>query len=59
MIKGRVRMHTPHGEEVYEAGDVFYWPPPHALEVIEDAEYVHFSPPREFQEVLDHLREVR
>ena len=56
MIRGRVRMHTAHGEEVYEAGQVFYWPPGHAPEFLEDAEYIDFSPPREFREVLDHIR---
>ena len=56
MIKGRVKMHTADGEEIYETGQVFYWPAGHAPEVLEDAEYIDFSPPEEFRQVLDHIR---
>jgi hypothetical protein len=49
-------MRTEDGEEVYEAGQAFYWPPGHAPEALEDCEYVDFSPTKEFGEVIDHLR---
>ena len=56
LLKGRVRMHTRNGGEVYEAGQAFYWAPGHAPEALEDSEYVDFSPTDEFNHVLDHIR---
>jgi hypothetical protein len=56
ILKGRIRMHTPDGEEDYAAGDVVYWPPGHAPEALEDSEYVDFSPTDEFRQVLDHVK---
>jgi hypothetical protein len=56
LFKGRLKMRTEDGEEVYEAGQAFYWPPGHAPEALEDCEYVDFSPTKEFGEVIDHLR---
>jgi hypothetical protein len=56
VLKGRIRMHTPDGEEEYAAGDVVYWPPGHAPEALEDSEYVDFSPTEEFRPVLDHIK---
>jgi hypothetical protein len=56
MLKGRIRMHTPDGEEEYAAGDVAYWPPGHAPEALEDSEYIEFSPTDEFRSALDHVR---
>lgn len=56
MIKGRLRMRTADGEEIYEAGQAFYWGPGHAPEALEDCEYVDFSPTEAFNHVLDHVR---
>ena len=56
VLKGRVRMHTRNGGDVYEAGQAFYWAPGHAPEALEDSEYVDFSPTDEFNHVLDHIR---
>ncbi len=56
VLKGRVKMHTPDGEEVYEAGQAFYWAPGHAPEALEDSEYVDFSPTDELEQVIDHIR---
>jgi hypothetical protein len=56
ILKGRIRMHTPDGEEDYAAGDVVYWPAGHAPEALEDSEYIDFSPTREFRPVLDHIK---
>ncbi|MFG2682112.1 hypothetical protein [Streptomyces sp. NPDC048392] len=56
LLKGRLKMHTKDGEEMYEAGEAFYWAPGHAPEALEDCEYVDFSPTQEFDEVIDHVR---
>ncbi|WP_328347520.1 hypothetical protein [Streptomyces violaceus] len=47
-------MVTKDGEEVYEAGQAFYWPPGHAPVALEDCEYVD-SPADEFTAVIDHI----
>ncbi|WP_311203295.1 hypothetical protein [Streptomyces gossypii] len=49
-------MRTAGGDEIYEAGQAFYWAPGHAPEALEDCEYVDFSPTKEFSEVVDHLK---
>jgi hypothetical protein len=56
MISGRLRMRTAGGEEIYEAGDAFYWAPGHAPEALEDCEYVDFSPTHELEQVVEHIR---
>jgi hypothetical protein len=56
LLKGRMKMHTRDGEEVYEAGQAFYWAPGHAPEALEDTEYVDFSPTRDFAKVIEHIQ---
>ncbi len=56
LLKGRVKMHTRDGEEVYEAGQAVYWAPGHAPEALEDSEYVDFSPTDEFNHVIEHIK---
>ncbi|MER6116301.1 hypothetical protein [Streptomyces sp. NPDC001743] len=56
LVKGRLKMRTKHGDDVYEAGQAFYWAPGHAPEALEDCEYVDFSPTKEFNEVIDHIK---
>ncbi|GAA2353412.1 cupin domain-containing protein [Nonomuraea africana] len=56
MFKGRLRMRTKEGDEIYEAGQAFYWAPGHVPEAIEDCEYIDFSPTNEFVTVIDHVR---
>jgi hypothetical protein len=56
MISGRIKMHTPDGEQIYEAGEAVYWAPGHAPEALEDSDYVDFSPTQEFNEVIDHIK---
>jgi hypothetical protein len=56
LLEGRVKMHTPDGEGLYEAGQAFYWAPGHAPEALEDSEYVDFSPTDEFNHVIDHIK---
>jgi hypothetical protein len=55
MLKGRVMMRTEGGEEIYEAGQAFYWSPGHAPVALEDSEYVDSSPTEEFAKVIRHL----
>lgn len=56
MLKGRLKMVTKDGEEIYEAGQAFYWPPGHAPVALEDCEYVDFSPTEAFTTVIDHIK---
>ncbi|MEU8983631.1 hypothetical protein [Streptomyces sp. NPDC048309] len=56
LLKGRLRMRTKTGDEIYEAGQAFYWAPGHAPEAVEDCEYVDFSPSKEFSEVIHHVK---
>jgi hypothetical protein len=56
MVKGRLLMRTRDGDQVYEAGQAFYWGPGHAPVALEDCEYVDFSPTEAFNHVLDHVR---
>jgi hypothetical protein len=56
MLKGKLKMKTSNGDEVYEAGQAFYWPPGHSPEALEDTEYVDFSPTAEFNEVIRHIQ---
>ena len=44
MIKGRLLMRTPRGEEVYTAGEAFYWAPGHVPVALEDCECIDFAP---------------
>ncbi|MDQ3932377.1 MAG: hypothetical protein M3252_06025 [Actinomycetota bacterium] len=55
LLEGRVRMHTRDSEQVYEAGEAFYWAPGHAPEALEDSEYVDFSPTDDFNHVINHI----
>jgi len=56
MLRGKLVMHTPSGDEVYEAGQAFYWPPGHAPEALEDCEYIDVSPAAELKHVVDHVK---
>jgi len=49
-------MKTKDGEQVYEAGQPFYWSPGHAPMALEDSEYVDFSPTEEFAAVIRHIK---
>jgi hypothetical protein len=55
MLKGRLAMRTDHGDDVYQAGEAFYWPPGHVPIALEDSEYVDFSPTEAFAPVIRHL----
>ncbi|MFD7238017.1 hypothetical protein ACFWAT_22260 [Streptomyces syringium] len=56
MFKGRLKLKTKHGDEIYEAGQAFYWAAGHAPEALEDCEFVDFSPTQKFNEVIDHVK---
>ncbi|WTW93034.1 hypothetical protein OG216_06425 [Streptomycetaceae bacterium NBC_01309] len=56
LIKGRLKMHTPSGDDVYEAGQAYYWGPGHVPEALEDSEFVEFSPTEDFRKVVDHVK---
>ncbi|MEU3226440.1 hypothetical protein ABZ695_25240 [Streptomyces sp. NPDC006976] len=56
LFKGRLKMRTPEGDEFYEAGGAFHWPPGHAPVALEDCEYVDFSPTEDFNRVLEHIK---
>lgn len=55
MIRGRLLMRTPDGDETYEAGQAFYWGPGHAPEALEDCEYIDVSPTHELETVIGHV----
>jgi len=55
MLDGRLKMVTKDGDEVYESGQAFYWPPGHAPVALTDCAYVDFSPTAEFADVIRHI----
>ncbi|MDQ1019376.1 hypothetical protein [Streptomyces afghaniensis] len=55
LLKGRIRMRTPSGEEEYEAGQAYYWGPGHVPVALEDSQFVEFSPSDDFRQVIEHV----
>jgi hypothetical protein len=55
MLEGRLGMHTPTGDEYYDAGHAFYWAPGHAPFAVDDCAYVDFSPTADFAPVVKHI----
>ncbi|UQX00223.1 hypothetical protein [Streptomyces sp. RerS4] len=56
LVSGRLMMRTKGGEEVYEAGQAFYWSPGHVPLALTDVDYVDFSPTDAFREIIDHVK---
>ena len=56
VLSGRLGLTTKDGEEVYDAGQAFYWSPGHAPKALEDSEYVEFSPTSGLNELIDHIK---
>ena len=56
VLSGRLGLTTKDGEEVYDAGQAFYWSPGHAPKALEDSEYVEFSPTSGLNELIDHVK---
>ena len=51
VLKGKVTMRYPDREEIYEAGDAYYWPPGHVpVRHAPGTELVQFSPTHELHE---------
>jgi hypothetical protein len=44
MISGKLLMRSTAGEQVYSAGEAFYWAPGHVPVALEDCECVDFGP---------------
>ena len=56
VLSGRLGLTTRDGEEVYKAGQAFYWSPGHAPKALEDSDYVEFSPTSGLNELIDHIK---
>jgi len=56
VLKGRMRVIYANGEEILQAGDLFYIPAGHTPLVEEDIEFLEFSPPAEHEAVLDVVK---
>ena len=55
MLEGSLKMRTADGEQIYNAGDAFYWGPGHAPAADTDCAYVDFSPTEAFADVIRHI----
>jgi hypothetical protein len=53
IFKGRVRLKRSGGDEVLQAGDVYYLVPGHVPVFEEDTEILEFSPRAEYQATID------
>jgi hypothetical protein len=56
VLRGRMRVIYDDGEELMQAGDLFYIPAGHVPIIEEDIEFLEFSPPAEHQAVLDVVK---
>jgi hypothetical protein len=56
MLEGRLLMHTTNGDQIYEAGQAFYWAAGHSPVALDDCAYVDFSPTEAFNAVIRHLQ---
>lgn len=52
VVKGRLIMHTPAGDEIVEAGEAYYTAPGHTDELAPGTELVEFSPSDELARTL-------
>jgi hypothetical protein len=53
VIRGRLIMHTPAGDEIVEAGEAYYTPPGHTDELAPGTELIEFSPSDELARTLE------
>jgi hypothetical protein len=53
IFKGRVRVKRPGGDEVLQAGDVYYLEPGHVPVFEEDTEVLEFSSKAEYQQTIE------
>ncbi|MFN8678568.1 MAG: cupin domain-containing protein [Thermomicrobiales bacterium] len=56
VLRGRMRVIYADGEELMQAGDLFYIPPGHVPIVEEDIEFLEFSPPGDHEIVLETVK---
>jgi hypothetical protein len=52
VVRGRLTMHTPAGDEIFEAGEAYYTVPGQTDELDPGTELVEFSPPDELARTL-------
>jgi hypothetical protein len=53
VIRGRMRVRSNDGEEVIEAGDLYYLPPGHAPIVEAGTEIIEFSPIEAYRQTME------
>lgn len=53
VIRGRLTMHRPEGDEVIEAGEAYYTGPGHTGEAAPGTEVVEFSPTEEYARTME------
>jgi hypothetical protein len=53
VIRGRMRVRYPDGDEIVEAGSAYYLPPGHAPVMESGTEVIEFSPREPFQETME------
>jgi hypothetical protein len=53
ILKGRVRVKRPNGDEVLRTGDVYYLEPGHVPVFEQDTEVLEFSPKAKYQRTID------
>ncbi|WP_431043911.1 hypothetical protein ACQUSR_19780 [Streptomyces sp. P1-3] len=56
LFSGRLKMLRKEGEEIYEAGQAFYFAPGHIPVALEDCELLDISPTAEFTKVINHVK---
>lgn len=56
VLKGRLVLHRPEGDEVVEAGEAYYVPPGHTGEVGPGTEIVEFSPTEEWERTMEVVK---
>ena len=56
MLKGRLRVCSPRGEEMLHAGDLFHLPPGHSGIAEEDTEFLEIGPSDEHQAFVENAR---
>lgn len=56
ILKGRIRIQYPTGDEVLNEGDFYYMPPDHSGIAEEDTEFLEVAPPHLHEEFLNNAR---
>jgi hypothetical protein len=56
VLKGRIRIQYPTGDEVLSAGDFYYMPPDHSGVAEEDTEFLEIAPQHLHEEFLTNAK---